>query len=227
MINQVPVNKLIEFRKLSERSQQTFANKLKIPKKPKSDDDDEGGRNYWQRGLCGVSTAFKENDNTIIKERIESLLSVYEPCDNNLVRLMYKRNLDILQMYEEFDFSVWNPSKIFKFLSKTSEPLSCNKIPLKVQPQHVFSLGNKEEPRIGGIYFVTCVKGYKSEELGIFSEAVFKFLTHYYSKQYYIDPVNCLTVDASTKEVVRYQQILDKHIPSLLQGAVDRLNKLI
>jgi len=226
-INHVSVNKLVEFKKLTERSQVTFANNLKKPKKPKLDDEESDGGNYWQRCLSGVSTAFKENNNSIIKERIDSLLTVYETCDKNQVRSMYKRNLAILKKYEEFDFSIWNPPVPFKYHSKTRTPLTFKKIPLKVLPQHVYSYGGKENPTMGGIFFVTSVQGYSIDDLGIFSEAIYKYLYNQHPEDYYIDPKYCITVDASTMEVVRYQEILDGKIPSLLQKMLDKLNTLI
>jgi hypothetical protein len=227
IINYIPINKLVEFRKLSERRQSTFVNNLKIPKKPKTDDEESNGGNYWQRCLSGVSTAFKQNDNGIIKERIDSLLEVYEKNDDNKVRTMYQRNLHILQKYEDFDFSTWPYSSSFKFLSKTKTPLTIKDVPIRVIPQHVFTYGNKSTKSIGGIFFVASVKGYKSDDLGIFSEAIFRYLTDQHPEGYYIDPNYCYTVDASTMHTVSYQQVLDGKIPSLLQSTIDTLKKFL
>lgn len=227
IINYIPINKLVEFRKLSERRQSTFVSNLKIPKKPKIEDEESNGGNYWQRSLSGLSTAFKQNDNDIIKERIDSLLTVYEKNDNSKVRKMYERNLHILQKYEEFDLSTWMSSSSFKFLSKTKTPLTIKEIPIRVVPQHIFTYGEKSKKSIGGVFFVASVKVYKYDDLGIFSEAIFRYLTDQYSEGYYIDPNYCFTVDASTMYTVNYQQVLDGKIPSLLQTTVDTLKKFL
>jgi hypothetical protein len=71
MIKNIPVKKLVEFRRLTERSKSTFANNLKLPKKPKG--EDSGGGNYWIRSISGISNSFKANDNTIIQEKIYSV----------------------------------------------------------------------------------------------------------------------------------------------------------
>lgn len=225
-MNAVNVSKLIEFRKLTERSQATFAKNLKIPKKPKLEDN-EGGGNYWQRSLSGVSTSFKNNDNNIVKERINSLLAAYEPCDKEKVRNMYKKNLNILQKYEDFDFSVWNPSATFKFISKTDEPLIIKDIPFRVMPQHIFRYGTKEYKVVGGVFFVVSVAGYEPEDLGIFSESIFKYLSKQYPDGYYVDPSNCFTINIANMEVVRYQDILDGKIKSQFDNTINSLKKYL
>jgi NAD-dependent dihydropyrimidine dehydrogenase PreA subunit len=227
LLNRIRVIDLVAFSKLSERRQSTFANNLKIPKKPKSDEDESEARNYWHRCLTGISTASKQNDNDVIKERIESLLDVYEPCEKKLVRLMYKRNLEILKKYEEFNFVIWYPTMAFKFVSKNKAPLTIKDIPLEVRPQHVFTFGKKETPSFGGIFFVASVQGYRTNDLGIISEAVFKHLREQYPEPYYIDPNYCIAVDVSSMELVRYQEILVGKIPSLLQTLADKLSKLL
>jgi hypothetical protein len=47
----LPVMQLVKFRRLSERRQSTFANNLKLPKKPNSDNS---GGNYWVRSVSGI-----------------------------------------------------------------------------------------------------------------------------------------------------------------------------
>ncbi|OCX50329.1 hypothetical protein BEL04_21310 [Mucilaginibacter sp. PPCGB 2223] len=224
MINKVPVKKLVEFNRFTERQQQTFVNNLKIPKKPKSDKD-EGG-NYWTRSLSGLGRAFKENNNDKIREKIEALTEVYETADLKRTKVMYQRNLEILHIYEDFDFSIWRPMGNLYFLTKTQEPLSIKNVPVQVIPHHVFTFGDKDNLHVGGIWFVVWLDGFKSSDLGTYSEALYKYLSHYYSK-YKADPNYCLIVDAATTEVVRYQQILDNKVPSLLQTSIDALNKYL
>ncbi len=225
MINKIPVKKLVEFRRLSEKSQSTFANNLKVPKRAGSEDG--GGGDYWIRSTSGLSSAFRYNDNALVKEKIDSLASVYDSTKNELTKIMYKRNLEILHTFEDFDFSVWRPSGDLKFLSKQKILLNIKEVPLQVIPHHVFSYMDKNKPTVGGIWFVIWLDGYKSSDLGIYSETLFDYLSLLYSKQYKIDPNYCLTVDASSKEIVSYQQILDGKIPSLLENTIDTLNKYL
>jgi hypothetical protein len=225
-LNHLTIKKLVDFRKLSERSQLTFANNLKIPIKPKVNEDESGG-NYWIRSTSGVSTAFKENDTDVIRERIEALQTDYESNDNRLTRIMYERNLDILYKYEDFDFSIWYPTPSLNFISKTRESLTIKDIPLKIFPHHVFSYGDKESPKVGAILFVTSIDGYELEDLGIFSEAVFKYLTEQHSKKYEVDPKFCLTVNTATLQAATYQQILDGKIKSQFVNTINTLKKYL
>jgi|SRR5579863_3294926 len=225
MINNVNVKELVEFRRLSERRRSTYINELKMPKIPKQ--DDETGGNYWVRSISGVSSAFKANDNTIINERIDSLLTVYEPEENNKTKIMYKRNLEILGEYEDFDFSIWHAPGNVKFLTKPKQVISVKDLPLKISPQHVFSFGTKEEPKVGAIWFVIWLDGFQPGDLGMFSEAQFRYLSEIYVKQYTVDPNYCITVNVPSKEVVRYQQILDGKTPSWLDSTIDILKKYL
>lgn len=225
IVNKVPVKKLIEFRRLSERSQSTFANKLKIPKKLKS--DNSGGGDYWIRSTSGISNAFKLNDSSKIKEKIDEVLGVYGSTKNALTKLMYKRNLEILHNYQDFDFSNWRPSADLKFLSKPKTPLLIKGIPLQIIPHHVFSYDHKGEPTVGAIWFIIWLNGFKPGDLGIYAEAIFRYLSDFYSKHYKVDPNYCLTVDALSTETASYQQVVEGTIPSWFQNTIDALNKYL
>ncbi|SEO65673.1 hypothetical protein SAMN05192574_110151 [Mucilaginibacter gossypiicola] len=225
MINKVPVKKLIEFRRLSERRRSTFANSLKTPKMPKS--DDSSGGDYWKRSTSGLSNAFKYNDNKLIQEKIDSVSSVYESARKESTKRMYKRNLEILHSYTTFDFSIWRPPTDLRFLTKSKLMLTIKDIPIQVLPHHIFSYEDKGKSSIGGIWFVVWLDGFKPGDLGIYSESLFRYLTLIYSKKYNVDPNYCLTVDASSKDVVSYTQVLKGKIPSLLENTVDTLNKFL
>jgi len=109
----LPVMDLVRFKRLTERSRSTFANNLKLPKKPKSS---SGGGNYWTRSVSGISKAFKNNDNSFIHEKIESVSSVYDSTKSETTRTMYKRNLEILHNYIDFDFRTWRPPIDLQYL---------------------------------------------------------------------------------------------------------------
>lgn len=225
IVNKLTVKNLVEFRRLSERSRSTFANNLKIPKKPKS--DDSNGGNYWVRSISGLSNAFKHNDSRLVKEKIDLLAAVYESTENARTKIMYKRNLEILHSYEDFDFSIWRPSDHLKFLSKPKTVLTIKDIPIQIIPHHLFAYDNNGEPTIGGISFVIWLDGFKKGDLEIYSEALFKYISLLYSKKYKVNPHYCLIVDASSKDVVSYNQILEGKMPSLLQTTVEILNNYL
>ncbi|AYL94582.1 hypothetical protein [Mucilaginibacter celer] len=226
MINKVPVKKLIEFGRFSERRQTTFANKLKVPKKIDLDENSNGG-DYWIRSTSGLARAFKENSPSVIKEKIEDLSTDFESTEFNNTKIMFKRNLEILHNYEDFDFSIWRPSNDLKFLSKSNSPLLIKDVPIQILPHHIFSFKNKGELSVGGIWFVVWLEGFKPSDLGTFSDALFRYISHLYSREHKVNPTYCIIVDALSKETVNYQQVLEGKIPSSLNTTIDRLKKYL
>lgn len=226
MVNSITVKKIVEFRRMSEKRQSTFAKNLKLPKSAKPDDDGGGG-DYWIRSTSGLSNAFKYNDNSFVKEKIGLVAEAYASARSPITKTMNRRNLEILHSYEDFDFSIWRPSPDLKFLSKPKIVLNIDDVPIKVIPHHVFSYENEGELMVGGIWFVVWLEGYRATDLGIYSEALFKYLSLLYSKEYKVDPNNCLIVDALGKDVVSYSHILDGKMPSLFQATIDAINKYL
>lgn len=225
IINKLPLKKLIEFSRFSEYRQSNFANKLLVPKDKNT--DDEGGGDYWVRSKSGLSTSFKYNDNTIVKERLESLINDHESEANKKTKIMYQRNIDILHNYEDFDFSIWRPSLDLNFLPKPRASLTIKNIPIQIIPTHVFSYKEKDEKKVGAILFVTWLEGFRVTDLATFSDALFRYITFHYSTNYEVEPRFCLTVDAANKQTVGYHQILSGEIPSLLESSIATLKKYL
>ncbi|RVU02373.1 hypothetical protein EOD41_00075 [Mucilaginibacter limnophilus] len=224
MLNKLTVKKIVEFNRLSEKRRSTFINQLKTPPKPKID---ESGGDYWVTGLSALGTAFKQNDNNIIKERIEPLAGKYKAANNNRNRNQFKRNLDILINYQDFDFSTLRPSTDLKFPTKSKEPLNINNTSLHVLPQHVFTYKVNDEPTVGAIWFVAWIDKFALSDLGIYSESLFKHLNQVYSNRYKVDPTYCLTVDALSMSKVSYDSVLSGKISSLLEPSIDTLSRYL
>ncbi|WP_183573707.1 hypothetical protein HDF18_08115 [Mucilaginibacter sp. X5P1] len=224
MINKLALKKLVEFRRLSEKRQANFANQLKVLKVAAPV---EGGGDYWKRSTSGLSNAFKDNDSARITEKIEAVVSVYQSTTNVLTKKMYERNLDILHNYVKFDFSNLRPEGELKFLTKSKELLTIDNVPLQILPHHVFTFGKSNATKVGAIWFVAWLERFSKEDLGLYAEAQFNYLSNVYEKQYSVDPRYCLTVDILTMETVSYDQILQGKIKSQLQSSVDSLNRYL
>ena len=225
-MNKLPIKKLVEFRRFSEQRRSNFATKLKTPveAKPKGD-----GGNYWVRSISALSTSFKFNDNSIIRERLQSLEEDLAITELKRTKVMYQRNIDILYNYEDYDFSDIRPSDDLTFHSKPiyKSLLEINGIPVQILPNHVFSYGDDKQPNIGSIWFVTWLDGFKVGDLGIYSEVIYRYLSKHYSKDFTIVPEDCMVMDASSTQVVTYKQIIEGEVPSLLDSTLATLRGLL
>lgn len=224
-MNKLPVKKIVEFRRFSERRKSTFAHKLKTSVEEKSKSD---GGNYWVRSISALSTAFKFNNNQIIKDRIESLEHDYEKEERKQTKVMYQRNIEILYNYENYDFSIIRPNDDLNFLSKPTYKslLKINEFLVQILPNHVFSYMEKERLNVGAIWFVTWLDGYKISDLGIYAETVYIYLKKHYSKDFNINPKDCMIMDISGMQLITYDEILKGQVPSLLNSTLDNLKNL-
>lgn len=217
-INKLPIKKLVEFRRLSKGRRQTFAKALNVEKEASS-----GGGDYWVRSLSTISNAFKANDNSLIRAKLEEVSYLYNAEQRSQTKTMYKRNIDILAKYQNFDFTNWRPSAELNFLRKPQSILEMNGLPIQIRPQLIFSYGANNNQSVGGIWFLTWLKGYKREDLGIYSEALFRYLSSYYSEDYIVNPAACMAVDVSQMMVISYSKIVDGEIPSLLDASIAKI----
>ena len=179
-LEKIPVKKLVEFRRLSKTRKVTFTKNLNVGKKPTSGD----GGNYWVRSVSTISKAFKENDNSIIVDKIDEVTSLFNLNQRKQTKTMYKRNIDILDKYKNFDFTNWRPTADLKFLSRPNSILEMNGLPVQILPNHIFSYGVSKNKSIGGIWFIIWQDGFKPSDLGIYSETLFRYLSSYFSKDF-------------------------------------------
>ena len=223
-INKIPIKKLVEFRRMTERRKSGFLSNLKRPVTPK-----EGGGDYWIRSLSAISTAFRENDNSIIDERLESIESDLGVTRIKQTQSMYKRNIDILNDFVGFDFSKWRPSANLEFLSqpRVQRLMNIKGLPIQVLPQHVFAFGPQNNRQIGAIWFVTWQDGFRPADLGIYAESLHLYLSEYYSSDYQINTSACMVVDVSEKNIVNYGQILSGEIPSLFTSLIAEIREKV
>lgn len=221
----LPVMDLVKFRRLSERRRSTFAKNLKLPRRPKS--PDSGGGNYWTRCVSGITNAFRANNSQFIQEKIEDVSSVYDSTKLKRVKTMYKRNLEILHNYLNFDFSAWRPLKEVTFHPCPRLTLVIEDIPVQVCPNLIFSYEENEEQQIGAVWFICWQEGFLQGDYGIFSEALFRYLTFVTSGKFNINPNDCSIIDVSTMNCFRYRQVLEGSVTPLLDNTVSTLKRYL
>ena len=91
---------LIDFKRKSSKSKATFINNFKIPEKKAS----SGGGDYWISCLSAIRIFFKDYNIDIIDRKIEVLHDKISSHDNKRIKDQFKRNLDILENFKEYDY---------------------------------------------------------------------------------------------------------------------------
>jgi len=219
-MKKITLNKIVEFRYKSEKNQKGFLKNIN------KNSESSGGGNYWVRSLSAMSNAIKLNDHNLIKEKITEILEANVSGLPKRTKDMYDRNLKILYNYQSFDFSNWLPEK-YKILSKTNTKtiLEINTIPVQVNPSQIFSFDNDGIKSVGAVWFVSRFKGYRMEELGMFTEALFIYLTNNFGEKYPIDSKYCIVIDVLEKQEVRYVDLINKKVSKILDSTLELIKR--
>ena len=224
-LNKISIKKLVEFRRYSKRRKSSFAHSLKAPKKGVIGGS---GGNYWVRSVSAISKAFKENDPTIIQDRLDGLKMDLANTQRHPTKVLYQRNIEILEQYLGFDFSKWMPTEaiIIESLTRDQSILDEGGLPIQVRPSIIFSFEKDGISTYRGIWFITWLEGFKKEDLGMYAECIYRLLEHVFNEEY-VDSTWCIAVDVGKNTLVRYSQVLDGTIPSLMGPTLDDLRKYL
>ena len=219
-MKKITLNKIVEFRYKSEKNQKGFLKNIN------KNSESSGGGNYWVRSLSAMSNAVKLNDHNPIKEKITEILKANVSGLPKRTKDMYDRNLKILYNYQSFDFSNWLPKK-YEILSKTNTKtiLEINTIPVQITPSQIFSFDIEDIKSIGAVWFVARLNGYRIEELGMFAEALFIYLTNNFGEKHQINPKYCIVIDVLEKQEVRYVDLINKKVSKILDSTLELIKK--
>lgn len=220
------IKDIIEFRGKSDRSKMTFATNLKLDTKK---NDSEAGGDYWVSSLSAISNSYKFNDLDLINSKIYELEGKYEAHEDKRIKTMYERNITILYGFEKFDFNLWKPSEELIFLNKHKSDYFQNikGLQVKVTPQHVFTYKNKGVDFVGAIWFIAKLGGYRQDELGMFTDVLFRYLGNTYSKNYDLASKYCIAVDVVNNKAVSYKKLKEGRIPLLLDRTLNEIKNLM
>lgn len=222
-MEKMSVAKLVEFRRKPENSRKTFVNNLKKPNKT----SEEGGGNYWITSVSAISSAFRLNDNQPIRDKVEELVEKKESAEANITIDMYQRNIDILNEFNNVNISALRPETELNFIPKGTTIVQINNIPIQIRPQQVFTFEDKGIKKIGAIWFVAKLGGFEREEIGLFTESLYKYLKFNFSKNYEIDFRFCLSVDVVSQGTVSYEQIANEDVISVLDSTIDSVKTFL
>lgn len=216
--------KIIEFRRLPQTRKQTFVNNLKNPV-AKSD----SGGDYWISCISAITGACKNNNNGLIADKIDFLLGKHKASSFKRTKDMYQRNLDILSGYKEYDFTKLMPKRMTEFVTRpnTKHILTIKGLSVQVFPNHVFTYKNDRTDEVGAIWFVAQLNGFKSDELQIFSELLYKYLSTNYSKKHVINSNFCIAVDVVTQKEFRHSKISNTGLDSALDSSLAEIKTFV
>ena len=223
-MKKVTVKDLIKFRGKNDRTKITFVNNLK-QEKTKSDDD--SGGDYWISALSAIRNTFKNDDINLLDEKIELLLSKIETYDDKRIKDQFRRNLEIVSNFKEYDFEHLKPEAEIEILKqkKYQSLLTIKGLPIEAKPCHIYSFSIDKSEEIGGIWFVAQLDGFKKSELAMFADILYRYLKKNYAKEYFVNAKYCIAVDLYNGQDVSYKDIQEGKIPVLIESTLDDFKK--
>lgn len=222
----ISVTEIIDFKRKSAKSKQTFAMNVKLGMDEKKSDN---GGNYWSSSTSAINKSFKLNNIQPVKDKQKELITLYRTADNLRNKNNYERNIEILNTFEDLDSERWRPKAelTFKIKNKEYSILALKGIKVKVNPSHIFTFNMNGKENIGAIWFIAKKGGLRKEELGIYTDILYKYLDTNYAKEYSLNDTYCRAVDLVTGSDVTYQQLKDREIPKILNKTIDELRILM
>lgn len=219
------VSKVVDFTRKSDRGKQGFVKNLLHEDVKKS----EGGGDYWVSCISSISNSYKNNNVEFINNKRFELEEKLEKTDFERTQNMYKANIAVLYKFENHNFRIEMPNKKLFFIKqhKCNQILTLKGLQLKTTPQLVYSFQNSDTEEIGAIWFVAKKDGYKKNELGMFTELLYKYLENNFSDDFILNPNFCFTVDVESTRSVSYTQLLNREVPWLLDKTISEIKKIM
>ena len=223
-MKKVTVKNLIKFRGKNDRTKITFVNNLK---QEKLKSDDGSGGDYWISALSAIRNTFKYEDINLLDEKIELLLSKIETYDDKKIKDQFRRNLEIVSNFKEYDFEHLKPEAEIEFLKqkKNQSLLTIKGLPIEAKPCHIYSFSINKSEEIAGIWFVAQLGGFKKSELAMFADILYRYLKENYSEEYFVNTKYCIAVDLYNGQDVSYKDIQEGNIPVLIESTLDDFKK--
>lgn len=224
-MNKITIKKAIEFTKRTKRGKASMIQKLKFPSAVKAD----GGGDYWIRSLSAITKSCRDNDPTFIINKIEEIKAAKKTTGRKQTLDMYNRNLDILSKFEFFDFEVLKPEEDITYLGglKMNSIISTQGIPLQIVPSLVFTYLEDETPTVGAILFVAKLEEFKSTELAMICEALYRNIKANYGNSYAISRDFCTVVDVIYETIMQHSGLNNRLVSRELNLILREIRDLL
>jgi len=169
-MEKITAKNILAFRKKSLKARYTLLKKLSGQSL-----DGAGGGDYWISCTSAVGSSYKHDKPQLIDDRIEELQNKLTQPQFETTRVMYTRNIEMLDNFKKVNLNRLKPKGKNTYLSQPESKsiIFLKGLPVKIKPQYVFAFENKGRREIGAIWFVANQDGYKKEELGLLSELLY------------------------------------------------------
>ncbi|NBA89182.1 hypothetical protein GVN16_25615 [Emticicia sp. CRIBPO] len=221
----ITIKKLVEFRRKSDPSKITFVRNL-LTDKEKS--EDSSGGDYWITSLSSINNSFKSGNSALLDNKIDALREKIEISEIKRIKDQFQQNIEIITKYKDFDIENLKPNAELKFLKrpKSQEILRIKNFQIEAKPSHIFSFSEGDIEEIGGVWFIAKKGGLKKNELGMFTEMLYRYLSKNYSENFHINPNYCIAVDLFIGHRVDFAEIENGSVPRLIDGTVEEIRKI-
>lgn len=221
-MNKITIKQLVEFRSKSDRSKSTFAKNLG---KESRRSEGSGGGDYWISCLSAIRNTFKYDNEDAISEKIDLLHDKIAASNIDKVRLQFQRNIDILENFRNFNFSKLKPNNEINFLKqhKTDKLINIKTLPVEANPCYIYTFLENDLTKVGGIWFLAKLDGFKKSEMGLFIDIMHRYLNSTQLEESPISSDYCIAVDVTKVQAVSFADLESKKIPSLLNTTISDL----
>jgi len=225
-MDKISIANVVDFRNRSDASRITMMNNLKKTKDPK--EKKEGG-NYWVSCLSAIKSALKKDSHLPISEKLKKLEDTLETEENKNNKVRWQRNLDILHRFEDYDFSQLQPKNEFKVLKSLDEktPLTIQGIPIKIIPDYVMSFEEDGIKKIGSVIFVGKIRQFKHEDLAVFTDALYRYISLNKAEDFQVSKEFCIVVDFMNLNIIKYSDLDRGELASKLDATLKDMKKLV
>ncbi|RNA63437.1 hypothetical protein D1631_16680 [Chryseobacterium nematophagum] len=225
-MKKITIKEIIDFRRKSQKSRQTFIKNLS---KEKKEVTTEQGGDYWISAISAISRAFKNRNRMEITDKIDNLLQDIENTGYKRTKMMYQRNVDILYNFEDYDFNSLRPVHEISFLKKPEmlSIIDILKLPVKINPHYVYTFEQKGIKYIGGLWITSKLGGYTYQELASFTEGLYKYLSKNYSQEFTISSEYCIALDVSSSNKVSHSEIEQGTYVPILESTIELIKEII
>nr|BFF39375.1 hypothetical protein BACY1_11800 [Tenacibaculum mesophilum] len=227
IMEKIRVVELIDFRNKSDKRKKSFAFKLKNREaKIKTETKETGGGNYWVTSTSCIYNVFKYEKKELYDVKTEELFSKYNDSEDRRIKSMYQRNIDILNSFIDFDLENLKPNSEIKYekIPKSYKVFRINELPIYVNPSVIYTFEEKGISKIGALWLVPKLYGFKKSELGMFCEILYSFLVRNYSDNYQISEEFSIVVDTFNAQEINYKELKEGEIPFLVNKTIDEIN---